>query len=204
MNLTFNKIKELAIEDAKKSIVDQFNSEDSNHNKREITIFIDNNPFNCDCQLYHFSRLIEKKIHKQIQAYFNIKIGNLKCFEPAWLNNTLVKDVNSSSFLCQLPPKALDYVKCPSGCSCWRRPEDETRIVDCSFKNFTVAPVMDILAWRPNHFELNLTGNLIQQFPPTNHSGYEQVTKLFLSSNNISSLSMGDFYSNLEVIAILI
>lgn len=165
---------------------------------RNVIILIEDNPILCDCYLYDLLQYLEGRMHPNVQNLFHIKPGNLKCRSPTWLENIAVADLKSKSLKCLIEGEQSKG-KCPEKCACWLRPYDKAFLVDCSYRNLTKAPEK-INEFDEYHTELNLTGNFLKNIPYFTQPGYKTVTKLFLSHNNISSVSLNTFSSTLEIL----
>lgn len=152
--------------------------------EHNLVIKLNKNSINCDCRLTSFVRYFEENRNSIIRQRITIKANNLVCESPENLKNQLVKNLNSSTLTCP-----YDYFfpeKCSDVCDCYVREWDDAIIADCENKNLTEAPILNL---QLSHIvEVNLQNNFLISGP--NHSmGYEDVTKLLLSNNNITHLA---------------
>lgn len=160
-----------------------------------MLIFVEANPINCDCSAYDFLRYLDGRLHPYVQNYFHIIPQHLTCQSPGWLEGIEVTDLKSKQLKCQI----LD--PCPDRCTCWLKRDDDTFLVDCSYKNLTNVP-RDIKIL-PNfaRVELNLTGNKLTKMVPLTEIGLDdvQISKLLLSNNNINKISVNELPLNMKV-----
>lgn len=204
VDLTYNNI----------SIIDLQNLEllalAQNHNQRlpNRRILLEQNPLMCDCKVYDLLRYLEDRLEPEARSMFEIIPGNLTCAGPPELRGTAVKQLSSLKMQCSLP-RLRD---CPRPCTCSERPADSALIVDCSGLNLLQSPA-DLpdplkfdksVLWpqrlKLNHTELWLRGNSIVTLPPTTAPGYNRVTRLYLSHNNISTLEAEQVPPHLQVL----
>lgn len=163
---------------------------------RSVIVQIDNNPIICDCNLHSFLRHLEGNVDERARYSFRIVLGELKCQGPKEFANVLVDKLNSKDLKCLLNNPD---VQCPDRCTCWMRPEDKGLLIDCAYQNLTQMPKR-IGCLPDHHVELNLTGNYIKEIPVnTTTEGYDYVTSLILTHNDISILPAGVFSPKLKV-----
>ncbi|XP_012260509.2 protein toll isoform X2 [Athalia rosae] len=186
IDITNNNISHVQLGGAE--LVAQVNQFDSKSRK----ILVEENPIICDCNMFDFLRYLGGDMHPSVQKMFHIVPGNLKCAGPEWMRDTLVSDLKYDTMLCSIQD-------CPQNCTCWFRPNEKTIVANCSNRNLIMAPER-IFASKEHKVELDLTGNLLTTMPTVNQSGYGNLTKLFLSHNNISSVSLDAVPLTLEIL----
>lgn len=198
VNLTHNKISNIQMSGAE--LVARYQEF-----PRDVIILIEHNPLNCDCNLYDFLRYLDGKMHPNVQNYLHIIPGNLTCATPDWLNNVEIANLRSKTLKCIEEEYLHVKSKCPMNCMCWVRPEDTTRIIDCSYKNLNELLITKSeKSYGPPvegfHIELNLTGNKLKEIPSIELLGSQYVTSLLLSHNNISHIPLEKLPENLQIL----
>jgi protein toll len=170
-------------------------------------ILLDQNPLVCDCKVYDLLCYLEGRLEPEARSLLEIIPGNLSCAGPPEMRGAHVKQLSSLKIQCSLP-KLGD---CPRPCACYERPADSALIVDCSDLNLSQSPAnlpdpvkFDTSVLSPqkiklNQTELRLRGNRIVTLPPTTAPGYDRVTRLYLSHNNISTLEAQQVPPHLQV-----
>lgn len=160
---------------------------------------VENNPIECDCNLYDFLRYLDGNMHPYVQNYFHIKPDGLKCHSPQWLADIPVMNLKSTKLKCQVVDP------CPKECTCWVKRSDNSFLIDCSHRNLTSVP--QNIKTLPNYrLELNLSGNELTRMPPLVEIGLNnaQISKLSLSNNNIYDISTDQLSLNMKVCRIKI
>lgn len=162
---------------------------------RNVIILVNDNPIVCDCTLYYFLRYLEGRMHPYVQNYFHIIPDGLTCQSPAWLTNTSVTQLKSTSLRCEITDP------CPGSCTCWVQPDNKAFLINCSKRNLTSAP-RDIKNLPDYQIELDLAGNQLTTMLPLANIGLNdtQVSKLSLSNNNISDISLDELPLHVEVL----
>ncbi|XP_076672912.1 toll like receptor [Andrena cerasifolii] len=162
---------------------------------RDVIILVNDNPIVCDCDMYYFLRYLEGRMHPYVQNYFHIIPEALTCQSPAWLANTSVTQLKSTSLKCEITDP------CPRNCTCWVQPDNKAFLINCSKRNFTSAP-RDIKNLPDYQLELNLAGNQLTTMLPLANIGLNdtQVSKLSLSNNNISDISLDELPLHVEIL----
>jgi len=170
-------------------------------------ILLDKNPLVCDCEVYDLLRYLDDRIEPEAHSLFEIIPGNLSCAGPPEMRGIAVKQLSSLKIQCLLSRLG----DCPRPCACYERPADSALIVDCSGLNLSQSPAklpdpvkFDASVLSPqriklNQTELRLRGNRIVTLPPTTAPGYDRVTRLYLSHNNISTLEAEQVPPHLQV-----
>ncbi|EZA52048.1 hypothetical protein DMN91_009805 [Ooceraea biroi] len=191
VDLTYNKIRRISLHDAEELAANQEYS-------RNVIILVDNNPINCDCDLYDFLRYIEGEMHPKVQEYFHIIPRNLTCQGPPWLKNMRVTDLRSRTLTCKIDEGP--NIACPENCDCFFRPVDQTFIFDFTHRELTQVPSDIKKPGYPWNLELNFNGNRLRRMPDLKRLGLERVKKLGLSHNNISEIFLDALSSTIEVL----
>jgi len=170
-------------------------------------ILLDQNPLVCDCKVYDLLRYLDGRIEPEARSLFEIIPGNLSCAGPPEMRGIAVKQFSSLKIQCSLP-RLRD---CPRPCACYERPADSALIVNCSSLNLSQSPAslpdpvkFHLSVFSPHKLKLNQTelwlrGNRIVTLPPTTAPGYDRVTRLYLSHNNISMLEAEQVPPHLQV-----
>lgn len=107
-----------------------------------------------------------------------------------------MKDIDSRDLTCELEEET-----CPPGCECLLRRADWGLIVNCTDHGLEEIPSKLPRIRYTNHTELILDGNAIRKLPNTN-VGYENVTHLHLSRNNITTIDVGFLSPKLEILTV--
>ncbi|XP_067206517.1 protein toll-like isoform X1 [Linepithema humile] len=190
INLTHNKIQRILLHDAEDII------RENSKTFRNVKILVENNPLNCDCNVYDFLRYYEGEMRK-VQSYFQIGLDNLICHSPKEVEKVWLY---SKNLTCRI--QNTDSITiCPKKCDCFLKPHDEAFIFDCSHKNLTYVPnnikepninfirnltkSVDTIS----KFYLNFSHNQLTQMPDLENLKLRSVNKLFLSHNDISTIS---------------
>ncbi|XP_053979405.1 protein toll-like [Hylaeus volcanicus] len=188
VDLTHNNIRHINLKDAE-TIAGYQSSQ------RDVIILIEDNPIVCDCDLYDFLRYLNGEMHPNVQNYFHIIPGDLKCKSPEWIESITMTDLKLQSFKCQV------VEPCPKHCTCWKKPYDKTFLIDCSYKNLTSVP-RNIRTLPSYQVELNMTGNKLNKMLPLTDIGLTNVSvsKLLLSNTGISNITLDELPSSIEVL----
>lgn len=159
-----------------------------------LRVDISNNPINCDCGAYDLSLYYENKLSDELKRIVELsEPTELKCASPPGLFNISMQNIHPEYLTCPLQ-KLMKNVSCPDKCICEWRPSDRTVIVDCAEQNLTMVPQIYLPQYLPeigtyNDTEIHLEKNLLSLPPTQTDSGYENITKLFLSYNKIEELN---------------
>ena len=172
------------------------NWEQIDSSRHRVSISIENNPIRCDCQVYDFLRHLEGRLHET----FQFVIGQSKCHGPSDYREITITDLRSKTLTCNINEQNSN-VECPDKCTCYMRPEDNTFIIDCSYKGLTEAPrKLDYpLNHQIDHIVLNLTGNYLETIPYLGANVYNNVTTLALGHNKIFNVTTDDLSNKIEV-----
>ncbi|XP_067205462.1 protein toll isoform X1 [Linepithema humile] len=191
VDLTYNKIRYINL----KNVEDFVNN---NWLYGRIVIWIEHNPLHCDCGLYDFLRYIENKMLPNVTRNINIYSENLICSTPFQLKDVRVINLQSESCVAN----NTDIMMCPDKCNCFVKQEEKTFMIDCFRKNLTFVPSFMIKPPDSWQVELNLSNNHITQMPNLTNLSYRIVSKLVLSHNNISEISLDGLSKTLKALEI--
>lgn len=160
-----------------------------------VNVLVDHNPISCDCRLHKFIKHLQTKNGNEAKQ--KITIGGLTCAEPANMANQTVANIDPMDLVCPLDNKETQIKRCPEGCECEIRPEDSHAIVVCDATvDFSKLPDA-----RQNATELTIINNSNSSelvLPTTQLSGYELVTHLNLSGNQLKQVMLENFPSKLS------
>lgn len=212
MDLTYNKIRHIFLHDAENIAIGQ------KYKHRNVIILVENNPFRCDCDMYDFLRYLEGDMHPNVQNYFHIKAGDLRCHSPQDWNGVRLDDLSwrrySRNLTCVVKNTGY-FTACSDRCDCFLRPIDKAFIFDCSHKSLTSVPSdieqPDISSLRTftksidsiSHIELNFSHNWLTHMPNLRTMRIGPVEKLTLSHNNISDISLDGLSTSMKVCNII-
>lgn len=164
---------------------------------RNVIISVENNPIECDCDLYDLLRYFENRLHPNVKNAFRLEIGQTRCETPKELRNVPVVDLKSKILKCDADT-AIFKGNCPESCKCYIRPENKACLIDCANQGLVEAP-RKIECPQNRTIELNLSGNSLTSVPNLNQPGYDRVTVLSLEHNSISKISIDILSSTLKV-----
>ncbi|XP_043494554.1 protein toll-like [Polistes fuscatus] len=162
----------------------------------DVIIFVEHNPLLCDCNLYHL--LLLRNSEKLLFVYhIKIELGNVTCIQPNGAFELKVNELSSDLYACPEDEYFNIEPKCQIGCNCLVKPEDEVRIIDCSYrKMFQFSIDMRKVNFLGNNpIILNLNGNLLTRLPSIKPL---KVTDLLLSHNLISVIRVSKLPVNLQ------
>ncbi|XP_043494498.1 protein toll-like [Polistes fuscatus] len=193
INLSYNKIRNIHFDKIEEMVSWRWEN-------RNIAINLEHNPLLCDCPLYDLLRYHERKMSNLVYNYYNIIMGNLTCVQPDGTNEIEISKLKSSTYECLEHEYFKTEKKCQNDCTCSIRPSDNTRILDCSYKNMSEFLIDEtrVIFQRDNPIILNLTGNFLTEIPSTEPLYPINVTCLLYTSrcllelhnNNISRISV--------------
>lgn len=197
MDLRHNNISMINLQGIEALAVGQWDGPHSpRRSKRNVRVLLEGNPLNCDCRSYELIRYFENKLQPEVNLLVTLKPGNLTCDQPGFLRGKLVKDVDSRDLTCRLEDES-----CPYGCDCLLRRADWGLIVNCTNRGLQEIPGSLPRISYTNHTELILDGNAIRKLPNSN-LGYENVTHLHLSRNNITGIDVGFLSPQLQILTV--
>ncbi|XP_063909619.1 protein toll-like [Zophobas morio] len=154
----------------------------------QTVIFLGNNPVDCDCYNLNLVKYFQDDLDPKIKVMFDIRTENY-CANPPELQDVPIKMVPQSLLLCSFE-KIDEEDFCPDNCSCSWRPFDTSLILDCSNKKMAQFPQIESLQMvklQFNQTEVHLEGNELSGLD-ANLTGYENVTRLYLSDNKIEKV----------------
>jgi protein toll len=164
----------------------------SNSDPTFTTVFLANNPLDCNCINYDLLRYTRDAMLPEVKVMFDIKTENLTCASPPELEGFLLQTLKPKLLTCPLNKIITRDTGCPYNCSCSWRPFDTTVVVDCSNMNLTEFPEIVLDQMKPirfNQTEVHLEENNLIVGPGSNLTGYDNVTRLYLSYNNIETIT---------------
>ncbi|XP_063987785.1 protein toll [Diachasmimorpha longicaudata] len=163
---------------------------------KTVTVSIENNPLNCDCDIYDLLRYQEGDMDAKVKNIVDLKMTNLTCQKPSWLATTPVENIKFESLKCLVEDATIYNATCPDVCKCWMKPNNRSYIIDCSYRNLTKAPD-HVRAPQGLSIELYLGGNSLRNMPSMSSPGYDTVKVLSLSRNEITQLPLEGLSNNL-------
>ncbi|XP_015171013.1 PREDICTED: protein toll-like [Polistes dominula] len=195
IDLSYNKIRHIDLSNIEEKV--SWRMED-----RYMTIDFKHNPLLCDCALYNLLRYREYQMRYDIYDRYNFIIDDLTCIQPDGKNEIKISDLESKEYTCFERDYYNSVQLCQKGCTCRIRPLDETRIVDCSYRNLSTFLIdeMRMILRRQNPVIFNLTGNFLTEIPSTKTSFPIKVTGLMLSNNNITRIAVVELPSTIEIL----
>ncbi|XP_051174930.1 protein toll-like [Leptopilina boulardi] len=187
VDLSYNKITTVDLNDPfNENFEKRFNEE----YRSTVVLLLNNNPIKCDCALYDFLRYLDGSM-MNVRDTLKINTGPMKCSDSKKYEDILLSELNSKSFECIPPMEEInDFEMCPQECDQWTRPSDKTFIFNCSYRNLNQAPE-SLCSLKSKGYvkELDLTGNNITIIPNLQQTGYNNLSRLTLSHNQISTIS---------------
>lgn len=194
IDLRHNLISTIELEELENLALSQ-STEEYAYAERDVRFLLEENPLDCDCRAYVFSRYLEQKLDRRVYRLVKLLPGNLKCHRPSRLSGLLVKKISSRDLTCPLRD-------CPAPCRCSLKRYNLGIVVNCTASGLTEIPRMLPNVTGANHTELLLDRNEIMKLPNASYPGYEDVTELHLASNGIEDLSPGVLPRNLQVLTL--
>lgn len=143
----------------------------------ELMPDIRDNPFNCDCNIYHLT----KRLKNSFFGYSGSEYLDIICYNPPHLSGKrLLYDVMLSQLICNVSDD------CPTGCLCQDRPHSNTLNVNCMNLGLTEVPSKVPII--PNRMiTLQLDNNFITEFK--NVSYLPHIYSVTMSNNTLRSVS---------------
>ncbi|XP_074036226.1 protein toll isoform X1 [Leptinotarsa decemlineata] len=178
VDLSNNKISVVEFKDWEHLAIETFKNQ---HVKKNVvpltTILLYNNPLSCDCRNYDLVRYFKDMLNPAVKAVVDLRIVDSNCAAPDSLQHMKIEDLQPQYISCPY----LSKCETSSQCQCFYRPFYKSVSIDCSYRNLTECPRIDVNFRR---VEMNLVGNIIR-YGPNSSLGYDNVTNLFLSNNTI-------------------
>ncbi|KAI4487759.1 hypothetical protein M0802_011864 [Mischocyttarus mexicanus] len=113
-----------------------------------------------------------------------------------------IKELDPTTYICPEDEYFEIENNCQINCTCSVRPNDKTRILDCSNKKMSKF-VIDVerMTFVDNYsLILNLTGNLLTEIPSLEPLKPLKLTSLLLSNNHISQITSNILPENLTIL----
>lgn len=157
-----------------------------NHDPLHSEISLNGNPLNCDCHNFDLIKYVRDELRPEIKVTFDLQMKDLTCSSPPELQNMSIETLPPQLLICPVKKG------CPEECDCSQRPFDESIIIDCSQKNLTDYPHIDfneVTSFPLSQTEMHLEGNFLNVGPNKSLTGYDNITRLYLSFNEIESIS---------------
>ncbi|KAI4487757.1 hypothetical protein M0802_011862 [Mischocyttarus mexicanus] len=195
VDLSYNKLSNFLIDDIEATAIHKIEN-------LHVIVILDHNPILCDCHLYDLIRYFYNEMHTSVYNYIEIRAKNLTCVYKNGTVGPKIQELDSSTFICP----ENDYFQieniCQINCTCSVRPNDKTRILDCSNRNFSdfVIDVKNVYMVEGFSFILNLTGNALTKIPSLEPLKLINFTDLLLSNNRISEITIDKLPLNLKVL----
>lgn len=190
VDLTHNNISHIYMDGVESWAVERTYS-------RNLIVTVENNPIECDCNIYDLLRYFENRLHPNVKNAFRLITGQTRCKAPEEMQNVAIIDLKSKTLKCNTNTSEFKN-HCPDRCTCYVRPENEACLINCVNKGLVEAP-RKIECLYDHSIELNLSGNSLTVMPNLNQRGYDKVTVLSLEHNNISEISIDALSSTLKV-----
>ncbi|KAG5883179.1 hypothetical protein JTB14_018196 [Gonioctena quinquepunctata] len=149
---------------------------DALHNQ-QTHVNLKNNKLACDCRIYPLVRYI-----REMQFMVNFTLADTLCDSPQPFQHVMIEKMQPQDVWCTYPK-----CKCSDKCDCLIAPFNETMVVDCAGRNLTDYPWFEVKINAHKYIELNLNENMISS-GPNSTLGYDNVTSLLLSNNQIKQL----------------
>nr|XP_023015590.1 protein toll [Leptinotarsa decemlineata]XP_023015591.1 protein toll [Leptinotarsa decemlineata]XP_023015592.1 protein toll [Leptinotarsa decemlineata] len=181
VDLSSNKISTVNFKNSEHLAPDTVKEYDAmNSIEYPTTVLLSNNSLICDCRIYDLVQYLEDTFNPAVKAMVDLRIGDNNCAEPDLFQHIKIEDLRPKDISCKYPLKC----ETSSHCQCLYRPFDKSVVVDCSYRNLTECPRIDVDFSR---VEMNLVGNMIL-YGPNASLGYDNVTNIFLSNNRIEQI----------------
>lgn len=212
LNLSYNHISALSTDDFQ-SMSREGLVIDLTHNRIEefdfsplvdsltpsINVLLNYNPMTCDCRILHFVRHLRNKNTTEIEGNIKVLAGDLRCAKPDDMVNKLVSNLSPMELVCPLDSEETSMKRCPNDCSCRVRLEDKHLLMECAANvNLDQLPVASKLNLQET--ELKIENNNLTKLPSNPASGYKEITKLFVSGNELSDISIENLPTKLRIL----
>lgn len=200
LDLSYNNITKLSKTDLQYSTQDEvridlrfnqitdilFKDEIDEDGLQKRQVLLDHNPLKCDCRLLHFIKFTKNSSKSPIE----IDTKNLRCASPERMEGKVISSLQPLDLKCLLDDANSNKEKrCPAACiSCEVRPEDKTLLMNCQGNlNIDSLPIVKNLNLK--NVELKLENQSLKEFPSSTSPAFKQITKLFLSNNQIRHIT---------------
>ncbi|CAG9822776.1 unnamed protein product [Phaedon cochleariae] len=147
-------------------------------NRSLIVVDLEHNVLTCDCLNFGLIQYLDGAF-PITSSYLTMKLGDSHCAEPQSFQHIRITDLKPRHISCPYLPKG-----CPEDCECFRRPFDETVVVECAGRNLKEWPV---IGFEADRIELNLINNMLDHSPNVS-AQYNNITNLFLSNNRLEEM----------------
>lgn len=190
VDLRNNKVKFVSLHD-KKYILSQ----------KVVNVYLEGNPLICNCDLYHFSRLLQGKPLEERASTFQFNVldkRKLKCSYPKEQSlQYFVMQVNTQTLTCQVQ-------NCPTKCACSTRPYDMMFIIDCAYQGLQAIPKLkdDYLPKENYSITLNLRNNSIINLDGLKDPTYSALVNLTIPNNRLSFFNESKFSEKFQALDI--
>ncbi|KAI4487768.1 hypothetical protein M0802_011873 [Mischocyttarus mexicanus] len=160
--------------------------------KRDVVINIDHNPVLCDCHLHDLIRYFNNEMPNTVYNFIHIKPRNLVC---EYANGTVgpeISKLNSTVYECSEVGRFKLENICQVNCTCSLIPEENIQIIGCSYQNMSEFLIDTKRVNFMNNYSviLDLTGNQLTKIPSVESLKPMKVTRLLLSNNHISEITI--------------
>lgn len=195
VDLRYNNISNIILYDIEELAVYQ-------NKERDVVVLVDHNPILCNCNLYDLLLYLNNGMPKTVYNYFKIKLGNLSCVQYDGTKGPQITKLDAKTYTCPEDKYFSIRKNCQIGCTCGVRLHDNTRILDCSYKNMSELSIdrTRILPIRKYPLILNLTGNYFTEVPSMETLKSINVTGLLLSNNSISQVMINKLPESLTTL----
>ena len=127
---------------------------------------------------------------------FEFIFNNLTCFGQK-KNTGLVKVIKIIHLVCDFEQD------CPEQCVCKIRPAYKTLIINCSFQLLNEIPMLTSIPIGPiylEYVELIIDNNNLTELKSANYSGFNNITMIMASNNQIHSIGLKHIPDKLKVL----
>lgn len=159
---------------------------DKNISDAQTIVDISYNPMDCGCRLTNLLLYKHYLLDKNVRVTVNFTMTDVNCASPTGHQDVPLTNLRLETWTC-----SLDQT-CAEGCECLHRPYDIGVIVDCSYRKLADQPILQLPDDSKvvyNHVEMHLEYNNLTSFTNKSMESYSNVTKLYLSHNNIENVT---------------